>query len=129
VTPPAQTTVLNPSSLLLPSQGREGLIPVPPGSFWRKLFAFSGRGYLVAVGSMDPGNWATGLAGGAAFGYELLSVIILAKFAAMFLQVLAAKLGLRRPRFRPGLPTSLWSRNPTISVAPLRDRDSRLRPC
>lgn len=69
-------------------------MPIPSGSFWRKLFAFSGPGYLVAVGYMDPGNWATGLAGGAAFGYQLLSVIVLANLAAMFLQVLAAKLGI-----------------------------------
>lgn len=68
-------------------------MPIPSG-FWRKLFAFSGPGYLVAVGYMDPGNWATGLAGGAAFGYQLLSVIILANLVAMFLQVLAAKLGI-----------------------------------
>src|SRR3954468_9074545 len=71
-----------------------GSIPVPAGSFWRKLFAFSGPGYLVAVGYMDPGNWATGLAGGAGYGYRLLSVILLANLAAMFLQSLAAKLGI-----------------------------------
>ena len=70
------------------------MVPIPSGSFWRKLFAFSGPGYLVAVGYMDPGNWATGLAGGAAFGYQLLSVVVLANLAAMFLQVLAAKLGI-----------------------------------
>ena len=51
---------------------------VPRASFWRKLVAFSGPGYLVAVGYMDPGNWATGLGGGSAFGYQLLCVIVLA---------------------------------------------------
>ncbi|MBA4041824.1 MAG: divalent metal cation transporter, partial [Sphingobium sp.] len=52
-------------------------VPVPAvgGQFWRRLFAFSGPGYLIAVGYMDPGNWATDIAGGSAFGYALLSVI------------------------------------------------------
>ncbi|MBA3838527.1 MAG: divalent metal cation transporter, partial [Zymomonas sp.] len=52
-------------------------VAVPPvgGQFWRRLFAFSGPGYLIAVGYMDPGNWATDIAGGSAFGYSLLSVI------------------------------------------------------
>lgn len=63
-------------------------------SFWRKLLAFSGPGYLVAVGYMDPGNWATGLAGGSAFGYTLLSVILLSNLMAVLLQALAAKLGI-----------------------------------
>lgn len=71
-------------------------IPVPAGSgrFWRKLGAFAGPGYLVAVGYMDPGNWATDLAGGSAFGYSLLSVVLLSNFMAMVLQALAAKLGI-----------------------------------
>ncbi len=47
------------------------------GSFWKKLLAFSGPGYLVAVGYMDPGNWATSLAGGSQFGYTLLSIVFL----------------------------------------------------
>lgn len=68
-------------------------VPVPAG-FWRKAFAFAGPGYLVAVGYMDPGNWATGLGGGSAFGYQLLSVIVLSNLLAMFLQALAAKLGI-----------------------------------
>lgn len=63
-------------------------------SFWRKLLAFSGPGYLVAVGYMDPGNWATSLAGGSAFGYSLLSVILLSNLIAILLQSLAAKLGI-----------------------------------
>src|SRR3546814_6150497 len=54
-------------------------------SVWRKLLAFSGPGYLVAVGYMDPGNWATDLAGGSAFGYTLLSVILLANLMAVLL--------------------------------------------
>jgi manganese transport protein len=62
--------------------------------FWRKMGAFAGPGYLVAVGYMDPGNWATDLAGGSAFGYTLLSVILLSNIMAMVLQALAAKLGI-----------------------------------
>jgi manganese transport protein len=71
-------------------------IPVPAGSgrFWRKLGAFAGPGDMVAVGYMDPGNWATDLAGGSAFGYALLSVVRLSNFMAMVLQALAAKLGI-----------------------------------
>ncbi|MCC7008055.1 MAG: Nramp family divalent metal transporter [Acidobacteria bacterium] len=70
-------------------------IQVPHGlGFWRKLLAFSGPGYLVAVGYMDPGNWATDLAGGSMFGYTLLSVILLSNLMAILLQSLCAKLGI-----------------------------------
>jgi len=70
-------------------------IPVPKQlGFWRKMLAFSGPGYLVAVGYMDPGNWATDLAGGSAFGYTLLSVILLSNLMAILLQSLCAKLGI-----------------------------------
>jgi len=70
-------------------------IPVPKQlGFWRKMLAFSGPGYLVAVGYMDPGNWATDLAGGSAFGYALLSVILLSNLMAILLQSLCAKLGI-----------------------------------
>jgi manganese transport protein len=72
-----------------------GTIPVPRSlGFWRKMLAFSGPGYLVAVGYMDPGNWATDLAGGSAFGYTLLSVILLSNLMAILLQSLSAKLGI-----------------------------------
>ena len=63
-------------------------------SFWRKLLAFSGPGLMVAVGYMDPGNWATDLAGGAKFGYALLSVVLISNFMAILLQHLALKLGI-----------------------------------
>jgi manganese transport protein len=62
--------------------------------FLRRLLAFIGPGYLVAVGYMDPGNWATDIAGGAAYNYRLLSVVLLSNFLAIFLQALAAKLGI-----------------------------------
>lgn len=63
-------------------------------SFFRKLLAFTGPGYLVAVGYMDPGNWATDLAGGSKFGYSLLFVILLSNLFAILLQHLSAKLGI-----------------------------------
>jgi manganese transport protein len=69
-------------------------IPVSTGGWWKKALAFAGPGYLVAVGYMDPGNWATDLAGGARFGYTLLSVILLSNLMAILLQGLAAKLGI-----------------------------------
>src|SRR6266498_2700476 len=70
-------------------------IPVPKQlGFWRKMLAFSGPGYLVAVGYMDPGNWATDLAGGSAFGYTLLCVILISNLMAILLQSLCAKLGI-----------------------------------
>ncbi len=70
-------------------------IPIPQeGRWWRKALAFAGPGYLVAVGYMDPGNWATDLAGGSRFGYTLLSVILISNLMAILLQGLAAKLGI-----------------------------------
>ena len=68
------------------------------GSFWRKLVAYSGPGFLVAVGYMDPGNWATDLSGGAQFGYTLLSVILISNLMAILLQHLAVKLGIATGR-------------------------------
>jgi manganese transport protein len=66
----------------------------PTGSTWRKLTAFLGPGYLVAVGYMDPGNWATSLAGGSKFGYALLTVALLSNMMAILLQALCARLGI-----------------------------------
>ncbi|HEX6991767.1 MAG TPA: Nramp family divalent metal transporter [Gemmatimonadales bacterium] len=74
-------------------------IKIPKGAgFWRKALAFAGPGYLVAVGYMDPGNWASDLAGGAQFGYALLSVILLSNLMAMLLQGLAVRLGIATGR-------------------------------
>jgi manganese transport protein len=67
--------------------------PAKGGPFWRKLLAFLGPGYLVAVGYMDPGNWATSLAGGSKFGYALLSVALLSNAMAIVLQSLCTRLG------------------------------------
>ena len=88
---------LPPSSVSLPEV--HGSIAVPEGAgFFRKLLAFAGPGYLVAVGYMDPGNWATDLAGGARFGYTLLSVIMISNLMAILLQALAARLGIASGR-------------------------------
>ncbi|MCA9356752.1 Nramp family divalent metal transporter [Candidatus Nomurabacteria bacterium] len=74
-------------------------IPIPPNtSFFKKLLIYAGPGFLVAVGYMDPGNWATSLAGGSKFGYALLSVILISNFFAMVLQHLALKLGIATGR-------------------------------
>ena len=74
-------------------------VPVASGaSLFRKLFAFAGPGYLVAVGYMDPGNWATDLGAGSKFGYTLLSVVLLSSIMAIFLQALSAKLGIATGR-------------------------------
>ena len=74
--------------------GMFGSIPTAKqGPFWRKLLAFLGPGYLVAVGYMDPGNWATSLAGGSRFGYALLTVALLSNVMAIVLQSLCTRLG------------------------------------
>jgi len=70
----------------------------PTGPLWKKLVAFLGPGYLVAVGYMDPGNWATSLAGGSKFGYALLSIALLSNIMAIILQALCARLGLATRR-------------------------------
>jgi manganese transport protein len=88
-TPPKQPT--------LPEVHRS--IPIPNvKSFWRKLFAFAGPGYLVSVGYMDPGNWATDIAGGAQFGYTLLFVIMLSNLMAILLQSLCVRLSVATER-------------------------------
>lgn len=85
--------------------------------FWRKLFAFAGPGLMVAVGYMDPGNWATDIAGGAKFGYTLLAVILISNLFAMVLQHLSVKLGVVTERdlaqackdhFHPSVNFVLW---------------------
>ncbi|MBS7809386.1 Nramp family divalent metal transporter [Roseococcus pinisoli] len=93
-------------------------VPVPnAGGFMRKLFAFLGPGYLVAVGYMDPGNWATSLAGGSAFGYTLLSVALISSLMALLLQALCVRIGvatgrdlaqLCRERFPKFMAYPLW---------------------
>ncbi|ROI10414.1 divalent metal cation transporter [Chryseobacterium sp. H3056] len=85
--------------------------------FWRKFFAFAGPGLMIAVGYMDPGNWATDIAGGAQFGYTLLSVVLISNLFAMVLQHLSLKLGIVaerdlaqacRDHFNPTTNFILW---------------------
>ena len=77
-------------------------------SFWKRMFAFAGPAYLVSVGYMDPGNWATDLEGGARFGYQLLWVLVMSNAMAILLQTLSARLGIvSRPRPGAGLPRDL----------------------
>lgn len=95
-----------------------GTLAVPRGrGFWRKMLAFSGPGYMVAVGYMDPGNWATDLAGGSRFGYTLLSVIMISNLMAILLQALSLRLGIVtgrdlaqacRDHFSPPVAFGLW---------------------
>jgi manganese transport protein len=92
-------------------------VPVEGATWFRKLLAFAGPGYLVAVGYMDPGNWATDLAGGSRFGYALLAVILLSNLMAVLLQGLASKLGIVtgrdlaqacRDHYSPRVAFALW---------------------
>jgi manganese transport protein len=87
----------SPAQVSLPEVHRSIVVPGTP-SFWRKLAAFTGPGFLVAVGYMDPGNWATDLAGGARFGYALLAVILISNLMAILLQHLCIKLGVATGR-------------------------------
>src|SRR4249920_887372 len=101
------------SALSLPEV--HGSIAVPAGAgFWKKMFAFAGPGYLVAVGYMDPGNWATDLAGGARYGYTLLSVIMISNLMAILLQTLAARLGIASGRDLAQACRDSYSRPATI---------------
>ena len=81
----------------LPEVFRSIRVPIG-GPMWRRLLAFVGPGYLVAVGYMDPGNWATDIAGGSRFGYDLLSVVLISNLMAVLLQALAARLGIATGR-------------------------------
>ncbi|WP_174279033.1 Nramp family divalent metal transporter [Sphingomonas bacterium] len=92
-------------------------VAVPTGAGWRRWFAFAGPGFLVAVGYMDPGNWATDIAGGSAFGYALLSVVLLSNLMAIVLQALCVRLGIAsgmdlaqacRARYSRGTAIGLW---------------------
>ena len=85
-----------------------GSITVPQSMVWlRRMFAFMGPGYMVSVGYMDPGNWATDLAGGASFGYTLLFVIMLSNLMAILSQALlpASALSLAAISLRPAAHT------------------------
>lgn len=92
-------------------------VAVPRGKPWRKMLAFFGPGFMVAVGYMDPGNWATDIAAGARFNYLLISVVLISSLMAMFLQGLALKLGIAtgrdlaqscRDTYKPNTTIALW---------------------
>src|SRR5215469_1193656 len=90
-------------------------IPVSHSASWvRKILAFAGPGYLIAVGYMDPGNWATDIGGGSKFGYTLLSVVLISNMLAMFLQALSAKLGIATGRDLAQACRDHYSRRMTI---------------
>lgn len=100
----------------LPESYRSVAVPAG-GGWWRRFFCFAGPGSLVAVGYMDPGNWATDIAGGSAFGYTLLAVILTSSLMAIVLQILAVRLGLAagrdlaqacRENYRPPVAMGLW---------------------
>ena len=115
-----QNNRLQPSSSTAPSlslEGMHGSVKIPPddAGFWRQWRAFVGPAVLVSVGYMDPGNWGTDLAGGAQFKYGLLWVVALASVMAIFLQVIAARLGIVTGKdlaqcFRDWYPQ--WTRMP-----------------
>jgi manganese transport protein len=118
VTPPSEVAAPPPPAGLpsLPEVHRSVAVP-NAGGFLRKLFAFMGPGYLVAVGYMDPGNWATSLAGGSAFGYTLLAVALTSSLMAILLQALCVRIGvstgrdlaqLCRERFPKVVAYPLW---------------------
>jgi manganese transport protein len=106
-------------SVRLPSlpESHRSISITPNSSWFRKMLAFAGPGYLIAVGYMDPGNWATDLGGGSKFGYALLSVVLISNVMAMFLQALSAKLGVVtgrdlaqacRDHYSPRVTFMLW---------------------
>ncbi|MEH2196017.1 MAG: Nramp family divalent metal transporter [Nostoc sp.] len=100
----------------LPEVHRSIRVPTS-GGFWRKMLAYAGPGYLVSVGYIDPGNWATDIAGGSKFGYSLLTVILLSNLMAILLQALCVRLGVATGRdlaqacrdyFSPRVSFCLW---------------------
>ena len=118
IPPPNDAVAIAPNTAppSLPEVYRSVAVP-NAGGFLRKLLAFMGPGYLVAVGYMDPGNWATSLAGGSAFGYTLLAVALTSSLMAILLQALCARIGvatgrdlaqLCRDRFPKFVSYPLW---------------------
>jgi manganese transport protein len=119
--PPSTSAPVTDGSTTAPSgdQGLTGSVRIAAGSatWFRRFLSFVGPGYMVSVGYMDPGNWATDLQGGSAFGYRLLCVILLSNLMAVLLQALSARLGIAtgrdlaqscRDRFPPVVNLLLW---------------------
>ena len=107
-------------------------VPVTGGG-WRKMAAFVGPGYLVAVGYMDPGNWATSLAGGSKFGYTLLVIALISNIMAIILQSLCARLGIASGRdlaqaCRDAFPRPVASTTPPFHPAGREQRPAGVWP-
>ncbi|MDO1581213.1 Nramp family divalent metal transporter [Rhizobium oryzicola] len=98
------------------SEVHGSIAPRRSGPLWRRALSFMGPGYLVAVGYMDPGNWATSLAGGSQFGYTLLVVILTSSLMAMLLQALAARLAIASGRDLAQACRDTYSRPATIAL-------------
>ena len=93
-------------------------IDTTQGKGWRKLLAFLGPAYLVSVGYMDPGNWATDIAGGARFGYALIWVLLMSNIMALLLQSLSARLGIVRQLDLAQASRSTYSRGVNFALDP-----------
>jgi len=92
-------------------------VAVPAGAgFWRKVLAFSGPGFLVAVGYMDPGNWATDIAGGSRFAYQLMFVLLMSNLMAILVQALAARLGIATQMDLAQACKAYYSRKTSIAL-------------
>jgi manganese transport protein len=109
---PESTTTTTPS---LPEVNRSVIVP-PGAGFWRKVLAFSGPGFLVAVGYMDPGNWATDIAGGSRFAYQLICVLMISNLMAILLQALAARLGIATQMDLAQACKTYYSRRASIAL-------------
>ncbi|RAI60854.1 Nramp family divalent metal transporter [Roseicella frigidaeris] len=115
LTRPEAEPAPRPEGVSLPEMHRS--VRVPDGAGWlRRLLAFIGPGYLIAVGYMDPGNWATALAGGSAFGYTLLAVALLSSLMAMLLQALCARVGIATGRDLAQLCRDRFSRPTSLGL-------------
>ncbi|HLZ65933.1 MAG TPA: Nramp family divalent metal transporter [Aliidongia sp.] len=105
-----------PRSVSLGPSDRAIRIPGAGAGWLRKLLAFGGPGYLVSVGYMDPGNWATDLAGGSSYGYGLLSVVVISSLMAMLLQALSLRLGIATGRDLAQLSRARFGRRPAVAL-------------
>src|SRR3954466_4834627 len=94
VNPQSRSDSLHASPLLRSLEDVHSSVAIPSGHWWGRMLAFAGPAYMVSVGYMDPGNWATDLEGGARFGYRLIWVLLMSNLMAVLLQTLSARLGL-----------------------------------
>jgi manganese transport protein len=112
---PSAAYPVAPQAPSLPEVHRSVMVPEGAG-FWRKLAAFSGPGFLIAVGYMDPGNWATDIAGGSEFAYRLIFVLLASNLMAILLQSLAARLGIVTSRDLAQMCRDSYSRRVSFSL-------------